>query len=320
MNGKTVRHRPSHHIWARLRSPSSLALIGLNLAVYFLLARWVADNIQLATLAEHLRQIPALPLLGTLAIHLAALALYGVRMSLLLGRDFRTGFSIVNLGYALNTLIPLRLGEAMKIYLGHRFYAIPLIGIFAASIAEKVADLFKLALLGLIVAGFAASELIPVGVLLPLAMFLVSGLVLFVLFRRHIARIVMLLPKGGRLRRIFIELHKHAGSYPVGRVVVASLAIWLLNIGIVYFVFNTYLPGIHISVLDAAVLLLILALAFAVPAAPAGLGLFEAGIVAYLSQKFGVGGEAALAAAVVFHLVMTFPQLALAGWLIWRRR
>ena len=314
-----ARAERHHGLAARLRSPSRLGLIGLNLVVYCLLLRWFSENIQLGKLMDHLGQIPVWALLGSLSINLAALALYGLRMALLLGRGFRVAFSVINIGYALNTLIPLRLGEAMKIYLSHRFYGIPLVGIFSASVAEKLADLLKLLLLSAVVVAFAAGELIQTSVLFPLAVLVVMGVAALVLFRLYIVRIVKLLPKGSRLRRISIELHKHAGSYPVSRVLAISVVIWALNVALVFFTFNTYLPDLHIGILDAAVLLLILALAIAIPAAPAGLGLFEAGIVAYLTQKFGVGNEAALAAAGVFHLVITLPQLAITGWLLWSR-
>lgn len=313
--------RPEHRhgLAARLRSPSRLGLIGLNLVVYYLLLRWLSENIQFSKLIDHLGQIPPWALLGSLCINMASLALYGARMAVLLGRGFRVGFSIINIGYALNTLIPLRLGEAMKIYLGHRLYGIPLIGIFSASVAEKLVDLLKLLLLGAVVMAFAAGELIQTGVLVPVAVLVVLGIATVVLFRLYIVRIVKLLPKGSRLRRISIELHKHAGSYPISRVLSISVAIWVLNVALVFFAFNTYLPELRIGILDAVVLLLILALAIAIPAAPAGVGLFEAGIVAYLTQKSGVGNEAALAAAVVFHLVITLPQLAITGWLLWSR-
>lgn len=319
--GKAVpRSERRHGLAAALRSPSRLGLIGLNLVLYFLLLRWLSENIQVGKLIDHLGQIPVWALVGSLAINLAALVLYGMRMALLLGRSFRVAFSVINIGYALNTLIPLRLGEAMKIYLGHRYYGIPLIGIFSASVAEKLVDLFKLLLLGAIVAAFAAGELIQISVLLPLAALVAVGGIAFVLFRLYIVQIVKLLPKGSRLRRVFIELHKHAGSYPVGSVLGISVVIWALNVALVFFSFNSYLPDLSIGVIDAIVILLILALAIAIPAAPAGLGLFEAGIVAYLTQKSGISNEAALAAAAVFHLVISVPQLLVTGGLLWSRR
>jgi hypothetical protein len=237
-------------------------------------------------------------------------------MALLLGRDFRTAFSIINIGYALNTLLPLRLGEAIKIYLSHRLFGTPLTGIFAASVAEKLIDLAKILLLGAIVVVFAAGEFIQTSALLSVIVLVAMGIGVVALFHLYIVRIVKLLPRGSRLRRISIELHKHASGYPLRRILAVTTGIWILNIALVFFSFNTYLPEVSIGILDAIALLLVLALAIAIPSAPAGLGLFEAGIVAYLTQKSGVGNEAALAAAVVFHLVITLPQLVMTGWLL----
>jgi hypothetical protein len=93
-----------------------------------------------------------------------------------------------------------------------------------------------------------------------------------------------------------------------------------MHVVLVLFSFNTYLTEIRVGVLEAATLLIVMALAIAVPSAPAGIGLFEAGIVAYLTQRTGVGNEAALAAASIFHLIITVPQLFLTGWLISSRR
>lgn len=304
----------------RLRSPSTLFLIALNLVAYCLLLQWVRENIQFERLTSYFSQIPIWAILGSLCINLTALAMYGARMALLLGKDFSTAFSIINIGYALNTLFPLRLGEAMKIYLGHRLFGTPLTGIFAASVTEKLIDLGKVLLLAAIVAVFVTGEYIQTSTLLSVTILVVMGAGAVALFRLYIVRIVKLFPKGSRLRRISIELHKHASGYPMGRVLAVTAAIWILNIALVFFSFNTYLPEVHVGILDAIALLLILALAIAIPSAPAGLGLFEAGIVAYLTQKTGVGNEAALAAAFVFHLVITLPQLVMTGWLLWARR
>ena len=73
---------------------------------------------------------------------------------------------------------------------------------------------------------------------------------------------------------------------------------------------------------DAVLLMLIITLSIAIPSAPAALGLFEAGIVAYLTQHNGIGNELALAAAVVFHVAVAFPQVLLMGgvMLIHRKR
>ena len=88
---------------------------------------------------------------------------------------------------------------------------------------------------------------------------------------------------------------------------------------LVYFSFNTYLSDVRIDIFESNALLLVIALAIAIPSAPAGLGLFEAGVVAYLTQTSGIGNEAELAAATVFHLALTLPQLIVTEWLLWGR-
>lgn len=302
-----------------MRSPSSLVLIALNLAVCVFLAQWVSENIHPERLVEQIGRIPIDAILVSIAINFAALMIYGVRMAMLLGCNFRTAFAIVNIGYSLNTLMPLRLGEAAKIYFAHRLFGTPLTAIFAASVAEKLFDLAKLLLLALLVAGFAARDLLPSSIFLSIAILLAGAVAGVAVFRRNIIGIVRLLPKGGRLRRVSIELHKHASGYPLIRILLVSLAIWAANVAIVHYAFNAYLPGVRVDFVDSVVLLLILALAVAVPGAPAGVGLFEAGMVAYLTQRLGAGNEAALAAATVFHLVISLPQLAVTGAILWRR-
>jgi hypothetical protein len=240
-------------------------------------------------------------------------------MGLLLGRDFRVAFPVINIGYALNTLIPLRLGDAMKMYLSNKFYGVPLISIFSASVAEKLADLSYLLLLGIIVVVLAAGELVQVSMLYSVAAFVAVVTTIIILFRLYIVKIVRLLPKKSRLRRISIELHKHAGVYPVKRILLVSLGIWALNVALILFAFNTYLPDLRISILDATTLLLILSFAIAIPSAPAGIGFFEASIVAYLTHRFAVGNEAALAAATAFHLVNAALPLFVFGVLLLRR-
>jgi uncharacterized membrane protein YbhN (UPF0104 family) len=293
---------------------SRLTLIGLNLFVYTLLLYWAANNIDLGHLASQMRKIPAWAIIGSLAIYLVTLALYGTRMSLLLARGFCASFSFVNVGYALNALMPLRLGEVMKIFVGHRLHLIPVTALLSASAAEKLADILKLLLLGAIVAVFAADKFSQTGLLLPLAILAVTAVGVIAICRANIVRIVKIFPKGSQLRRISIELHKHARNYPLGKVLIATAGIWTLNLVLVYFTFNTYLSGVGIGLLDAATLYLILAIVVAAPSAPASAGVFEAAIVAYLTHYKGTESEAALATAVIFHLVIFFPPLIFTGY------
>jgi hypothetical protein len=303
----------------RLNSPSQIGLIGLNLVAYVLLFRWASENIHLGKLADYFSQIPAWAIVGTLLLNLLVLALTGYRLALYLGREFLIAFSITNIGYALNILLPLRLGDAIKIYLSHRLFKIPLIGIFAASVAEKLTDMVTILLLGAVVLVFASSAHINVGTILSISILAILGVGAVALFRRNIVFIVKLLPRGSRIRRILIELHKRASSYPPVHILLATCGIWTLHVFIVYFSFNTYLPEVRISIFESIALLVVMALAIAIPSAPAGLGLFEAGIVVYLTQTAQIANEAALAAATIFHLAITLPQLMVTAWLLWGR-
>lgn len=282
--------------------------------------RWVAGNIHLERLLSASWQISGWGLLGSLLINLLALALCGVRMSLLLEKDFYTAFSVINIGYALNTLLPLRLGEPVKLYLARKLFHIPLTGAFAASVAEKLFDLVMMLFLIAAILAFTTGKLVQFGVLISVGALVLIVAAITILFRRYVVSIIKFFPKKSRLRRISIELHKHSSGYRIGHIFGVTASIWTLHAFLVFLSFNTYLPELDIGIWEALTLLMVMGLAIAIPSAPAGVGLFEAGIVAYLTQAHNIGNEAALVAATAFHFVITFPQLLVTLWLLWSRR
>ena len=92
--GRPVRR---HGVGERLRSRSGLLLIGLNVALCLFLGHWVIENIHPDRLVEQLARIPVSAILVSIAINLTALAIYGVRMAMLLGGSFWTAFAVVGL-------------------------------------------------------------------------------------------------------------------------------------------------------------------------------------------------------------------------------
>lgn len=308
--------RPGMRLFTRQR----LLLLAVNFVIYAFLIRWVVRNVGLSQLWDALGQIPAWAILLSFAINFLALVFYGVRMSLLLRRSFGVSFAIINIGYALNTLMPFRLGDAAKMYMCKKLFAIRFSEILSSTIAEKLIDLGKLLLLGGILVAFSANALISANVLMSLTGVVAAGVAGVLLFRIYLARMIRLLPKRGGLRRGIIALHRQIGSYRFAPILATTVVIWSFNILLSWSTFNTYIPGLRVGVLDAIAILVITALAIALPSAPAGLGLFEAGIVAYLHQRLGVDYEHGLAAATVFHLVITVPQAGLAGIWLWITR
>ncbi len=68
-----------------------------------------------------------------------------------------------------------------------------------------------------------------------------------------------------------------------------------------------------VTIVDSLVLTVVTALAIAVPGAPAGLGIFEAGVIAYLVQVHRVDPEMALASALIFRGVLILPAALATG-------
>lgn len=297
------------HTSSRRKAVRFRLLVGLaNLVLFYLLYRWMANNIDLGRLKQSLWEIPAWAVLLSVALHISILCLYGLRMRLLLRRGFIESFAVVNIGYALNTVIPLRLGDVMKIWLGHRLYGLSITGVVAASAVEKLFDLFMLLLLGGVLLALATSKFLPSGLLPSLALFLAVAVSGLLFLRSKVVAIIRLIPKKGRLRRIAVSLYRHADDYPLAWVLLISFAIWAMNVLLIYASFNTFIAGTHIDAADTITLLLIISLTVATPSAPAGVGLFEAGLVAYLTQVLHADAEVALAAAIMLHMVITLPQ------------
>ena len=306
------------HRQKAIRSKVFLGL--LNVALFYGLYRWVSTNIDITQLKHSLLHIPLWAVLLSIGLNLIALCMYGLRMKMLLQKNFWDSFAVINIGYVLNTLIPLRLGELVKVWICRRRYGLSTTGIVAASVTEKLFDLLKLLLLGGMLISFAAGKFIPGGLLPSLTMLLFGVACAFWLLRYKVVLIIRLIPKASRMRRLAISLHKHADNYRLTRIFMVSLGIWAMNVLLMYATFNTFIDGVHVDVADAIALLLIISLAIAVPSAPAGIGLFEAGLVAYLTQVLHVDTEMALAAAVMFHLVITIPQMIVTVLLLIARR
>lgn len=299
--------------------PSGLVAIAVNVVFFYFAYGWVSEHIDAARLLDRLSHISPSALSASIGINVVALILYGARMALLMRVPIATGFSVVNIGYAANALVPMRLGEPVKLYLARQLYAQPLLKSFSASVAEKVLDILKLLLIGLGAVTFATAPVLDKHLFLLGAVFLAAFSGAVFLVRNNFGKIVRWLPKGWKIRRTALELYKHTSEYPLVQVLLISVVIWILNLTLIYVSFNTYVPELSITFLDATVLLLIIALAIAIPSAPAGIGIFEAGVVAYLSQISRIEYELALAVAVAFHLTVTVPQFLITGAIILHR-
>lgn len=287
-----------------------VALI-LNACFFAFIAYWLYRNIEFANLASQLRQIPLTAIAIAMAMNVFVLLFYGSRLSTLLGGRLFSGFLIATMGFTFNSLVPFRAGEGVKIYFGHSFFNYAIGGISAAVLLEKLYDVTAIIILSLLILANSDSSLIDPSLLMLAA----AGVAMvfagvFALRRRGFA---LRLPdwsvvRAARLDAFLRQAERLVAHHRAGRTAFFTASIWMTNVCLVYVAFRTLLPEIDFTLVHAVTLLIIGALAIAVPASPAGLGLFEAGIVAYLVNAYGVQKERAISAALAYHFSITAPH------------
>lgn len=282
-------------------------LLIVNAIAFAAIVWWLSENISLQRIIEHFRAIPVWGATTALALNLAVLLAYGVRLSLLLEMRRLPALAIVILGFGLNGVLPFRLGEVAKLAYARQLFAIAAPRLLAATAAEKLLDLMALLLLGLAVGQFVAAPYLRrgvevVGILLGAAAFAI------VLGSRTLKR----WQESGRQAHSWIvaafdTLHAQKNKAKLAKLAFLTAVIWAVTTISVYAMFASVFPVFSFA--DAGILTLVLALAIAVPSAPAGLGVVEAAIVAYLTQAAHAEPNQALASALAFHLIVIIPQI-----------
>lgn len=264
--------------------------------------------------------MPLVTVILTVAVNIMAFVFYALRLGILISKNFRISLPTVILGFGLNSVLPFRLGELAKLYYANRLFFIPASRLFAATLVEKLFDLSALAILTVLIVMATNIGLIHKSIAILLVVIVLAGYVFAFTYRRFSHRIEKAVGGSVRLQALLAALREQSRMHHVRAIAFYTLLIWATNTLVVYTAFSGFLPGFQIEIQDAVALLLISALAIAIPTAPAGVGVFEAGIVAYLTQMQGVPSELALACAVVFHLVISVPQLAILGIILVRHR
>jgi uncharacterized protein (TIRG00374 family) len=287
-----------------------LALI-LNACFFAFIAYWLYQNIEFADLASQLKQIPLTAILVAMTMNVFVLLFYGSRLSTLLDGGLFSGFLIATMGFTFNSLIPLRAGEGVKIYFGHSYFNHAIGEMSAAVLLEKLYDLTAITILCLLILASSESNIIDPRMLVAAALIvsIVFGGMFF--FRRR--GVIWSLPKSRiieamRLGALFQQAERLITDHSAARTAFFTASIWMTHVCLVYVAFRMLLPEIEFGFIHAMTLLIVGALAIAVPASPAGLGFFEAGIVAYLVNAYGVQKERAISAALAYHFSITAPH------------
>lgn len=305
------------------------AALVLNAGFFAYLGFWLSKNVNRAALLSALQEIPPGALLVAMALNVCVLICYGARLAALLRAKIPPCFLVAVIGFTFNALLPFRIGEGVKIYFGAAWFDLPPGGLGAAVALEKLYDVAALLLLAALAALGAQSAIIGPGLptLLTLALLLFGcGLLILWLRRRgappHPGKWLPP-PLRARLQTLAAQAETALIHQNIPRAALFTALIWTVHAGLVFYLFGALLPGVPFSPLDAVTLLVIAALAIAAPLTPAGLGMFEAGVVAYLTAALDVPQERAISAALAYHLAIAAPHTLIVamffGWTFLRQ-
>jgi uncharacterized protein (TIRG00374 family) len=303
-----------------------------GLAVSAIFLYLALRGVRFREVGEALREANYLWLVPAVAAIVASLGLRAVRWRLLFHpvRDLRLSvlFGSMNVGYLVNTVLPLRLGEVVRAYLVGQMERVGAARALSTVAVERVLDMVvTLAYLAAVLpfvslpegAGpkIAAITLVAVGALLVM---LVAGAV------RERTHALAAVATGRLPQRHAERLHGLLDSFLHGFAVLSrpgvavpalglSVVIWALAALGLYFTLFAF----HLYLTPAAPLfvLALVSLSFVVPASPGYVGVFHLAVVSAL-RTFDVDESVALSYAFVAHLIAFVPPMLLGAAYLWR--
>ncbi len=245
-------------------------------------------------------------------------------------------FPVLVLGFALNNLLPGRPGEFARPYwLGRRENISKTLGL-ATIIVERVAD--GIALIAFLLLALAAFVLLnidlpPVAGTIAIAATVLFGVALagliFLLLRGQLALSVFkfltrFLPHSlaARLERMLgsfiVGLHSLKSARDVAAIAIFSLAVWTVEATSYFLMLSAFhaLPSTPDHAVAAVFMMVLVNLGIMIPAAPGGVGPFEAAGIFALGS-FGVNETLAASVALGSHAVQYLLITGLGLFFVW---
>ena len=246
-------------------------------------------------------------------------------------------FSSTMIGFMANNILPARIGEFVKAYSLGKKENLRFSASFATIVIERILDVFALLVVMLVVLSIITlpsdkaetEQLIRKGGALITFAFL--GLLIFLYYFKQnkdfVTKIVFNAVKLLSLK-LAEKIHDFLEAFASGLSVLQkgkhvlltllySLLIWFISAIPVYFILLSFGYVLPFSI--ALFILLVIALAVAVPSAPGFIGTFHFACALGL-ELFNIPEEKALSVAIVIHAVNFFP-VTLAGLLfLWKEK
>jgi len=245
-------------------------------------------------------------------------------------------YAAMNIGYMINNILPLRMGELLRAYFLGKSENISKSSALATIVVERVVDvLAALVLLSITIFLFPFPDWIRNGLFyIGGGILLLIGFLLGLLFNTEKTILLLkgiLKPLPQKLSdRIIDMIASFASGLEVMRssrhyfaifIYTATLQIcYILSVFVTLKAFDLVSPDypaiIASPLLASVVLLIIITIGVGLPSAPGAVGTFH-GIVAFGVGLFGVGAEKAMGMAIALHLANYIPLTALGLICFW---
>ena len=304
------------------RRPAVRLVVGLLISAAFLAV--TVSHVDLGETARALEGAAPGGILLALALVLVELLIRAERWRILLHASapvpFRSAFAYLTVGYFANLLLPARLGDVTRAYLSGRSFGISPLVTLGTIVVERVSDTAVI-LVVVLAAGLAIAPGSEVaGWAEVLAVVAVIGLAVAVVVGVGVVRCGLLDRRYGRQVRAILARVAQGGAAlgrPSGAALVLGLTVLPFGVAVCTFGAVASALGLSLDPIQWALVLGVLALSTAIPAAPGSLGTYEFAGVTVLGI-LGIGSSQALAATVLIHVLATVPSalLGLAATLV----
>src|SRR3989344_1694447 len=224
--------------------------------------------------------------------------------------SFSDSFHINNIGFLVNNILPLRVGEIVKAVLIGRKYSIGKVKSFSTVIVNRILEgsvlvLFFLA--GIMIAPTIGNEIKNVMILPAFAFLFMLGLFIFPGVYLKISEKVMkgisanLYEKTKNFIQDIIVGEKafRQGWLANATIIISAIGVWGVVAGIYYLTAMRF--GLDIGIGELLVITAFTSLVTIIPSAPGFIGTFQAGFI-FVFLALGFGAEEATAVSIVIQL------------------
>ena len=232
---------------------------------------------------------------------------------------FSDSFHINNIGFLVNNILPLRIGEIVKAVLVGRKYSIGKVKSFSTVVVNRILEGFVLVLFflaGILIAPTIGSEIKNVMILPAFAFLFMLGLFIFPGVYLKISEKVMkgisanLYEKTKNFIQDIIVGEKafRQGFLSNATIILSAIGVWGVVAGIYYLTAMRF--GLDIGIGELLVITAFTSLVTIIPSAPGFIGTFQAGFI-FVFLALGFGAEEATAVSIVIQLAFLVSTSAM---------